>query len=226
MLASSGAQPLETCTRIWRKLGTGVFVKLTEMATEQREARRRRVSFKEDNGSVRNEMLTTDELASVLREASRLQGEERQKGMALNTLDDALTTAGELGIEERYVHAAASHVRAQRERLANLRAITRRRRSKVVAFAGLTVALTFGIALSADTEAGLAVLFGMSIALLIMTAKWFQAWLQEKYPETFEFAPESGECRVCGDSAAEKRGFYCTEHRRRKQSTETRVTTV
>ncbi|HET7711502.1 MAG TPA: hypothetical protein VFL80_06195 [Thermoanaerobaculia bacterium] len=134
--------------------------------------------------------LTTDELATLVTHAARLQGEERQKGREINSLEDAVSTAKDLGIDERYVLAAATEMQQHRTRIARLRTITRQRFSKLVGFLGLTVAVSAGVSLTAGTKTGLTVLFGMSIALFIMAGKWVQAWLQERYPDTFEFTRE------------------------------------
>ena len=157
--------------------------------------------------------LNHDELAQLLKEASKLQGEERQKGHQINSLDDALATARELGIEERHVIEAAGRLQSHRQNLARIHARTKRRRSQCLNFLGIMLAVSGGIAVMSSPGSGLKVFAAMCIPLFILSINWFKAWINEKRPDFIELEPARGECRVCGEPAFHPRGHYCAEHR-------------
>ena len=152
--------------------------------------------------------LDSNDLATVLSEASRIQ-----QNRELSSLDQALETARELGIDEKHVVAAAEKLQRHKARLARLRTVTRRRRAEFLRFAGLLIIIPLFVMMVASTNAAQAVLFGMSIAAFIMGIKWFRAWIAEKKPDLFEADTEPGDCRVCGASAVHKKGHYCRDHK-------------
>jgi len=180
--------------------------------SEHLEYRRPRVQEKTSPPARAREQLfddlTTSDLAEVLREASRIQ-ESRE----LATLDQALETARELGIDEKHVVAAAEKVQREKARRARLRTVTRRRRAEFLHFFGLMLVISTFVLVAAGAPPAQMTLFGMSIAAFIMAVKWAQAWAAEKKPDLVgSDGMEPGDCRVCGRAATSPRGHYCREH--------------
>jgi hypothetical protein len=125
--------------------------------------------------SAGEETFTPDELAAILREASR-----RQESRDVATLDQALETARELGIDEKHVRAAAEAHRAKRQRRDALHALTVRERMKlgrVVWSAALAVSI---VTIAASWHIGQIVLFGMSIGAVAQAFRWIRAEIRER----------------------------------------------
>lgn len=147
-----------------------------EMALEQKRANARRDQTA--TPPARDETFTPDELAEILREANRREG---SSGLA--TIDQALETARELGIDETRVLEAAEAIR---ERKARREQLSRRSRSylmKLVRYLGTTVFVVALVSFIAGVPTGRLVAFGMGIGAIVMTAQWIRAVFDARFPD-------------------------------------------
>lgn len=152
--------------------------------------------------------LTSKELAAVIQEASRRQGQElRQEGASsLASVDDAFALAEELGIPEEHVRAA----------------LLTQQRKKASSGGGFLKALAMAAAGGAVTAGGLAI-FGLTAWLALpagllvsagVFAAVFLADLMKRNPEKAAGPPPvPGTCRVCFRPAHTPESTFCEEHR-------------
>lgn len=124
---------------------------------------------------MNEESFSPEELASILRDADR-----RQTTRELSSLDQALETARELGIDEQHVRAAAE---AHRERKANrgrLHALTIRERRKLGNLAWSAAMVVCIVTLAAGWEIAQLALLGLSIAAVAQGFRWLRAEIRER----------------------------------------------
>lgn len=122
--------------------------------------------------------FTPDELALILRDASR-----RQESRAVASLDEALETARELGIDERHVLAAAAAHREKRARRAILHAHAVRERNKLGHLAWSAALFAAIVTVAASWNVAQLALVGFGIAAIAQAFRWLRAEISER---TFE----------------------------------------
>lgn len=146
-----------------------------EMVAEQQKlAQRRR---EELTSSVREGSFTPDELAKILREAN-----SRQSSPAVASIEEALETARELGIDERHVLEAATALQERKARHEALRKRTRAAFMKLVRYLGTMAFVVFLVAFAAGVPTARLVAFGMGIGAIVMTAQWIKSLFNERFP--------------------------------------------
>jgi len=146
-----------------------------EMALKEQRATRDR--SKDLPVSVKEAQFTPDELAAIMREAN-----SRQSSPAVATIDEALETARELGIDEKHVMDAARELQEKKIRRDVLRRRSKARLMKLVRFLGTMAFVVTLVWITAGQQpAGLAA-FGMSIAAFVMAAQWVKALFEERFP--------------------------------------------
>lgn len=153
--------------------------------------------------------LSSKELAEVIQEASRRQGQalEGEGAQSLNRVDDAFALAEELGIPEEHVRAALA---AQQKKKLSMGAGSRLL-SFVAAGAGGVFAAV-GLKLL-GLPALLAVLVAAAVAAGILTVALIAA-MMKRYPAQATGAPPvPGTCRVCFRPAHTPQSTFCDEHR-------------
>ena len=116
------------------------------------------------------ETYSPDELAAILRDANR-----RQTTREVATLDQALETARELGIDEQHVRAAAAAHQAKRARRAALHELTVHERRKIARIAWTAAMVTTIVTLAAGWEIAQLALLGLSIAAVAQGFRWQRA---------------------------------------------------
>lgn len=121
------------------------------------------------------ETFTPEELGEILQEANR-----RQDSRDVATLDQALETARELGIDEQYVFAAADAHRAKRERKEALHAMTVRERMKLGRIAWSAALVTSIVTIAASWSVAQLALMGLSIAAVAQAFRWIRAEIRER----------------------------------------------
>ncbi|MFA6957219.1 MAG: hypothetical protein WC538_15220 [Thermoanaerobaculia bacterium] len=119
--------------------------------------------------------FTPAELAAILREASR-----RQESRDVASLDQALETARELGIDEQHVLAAAAAHRAKKERRDALHALTVRERLKLGRLAWSAALAVSIVTIAASWNVGQIVLIGVSIGVVAQAFRWIRAEIRER----------------------------------------------
>lgn len=122
-----------------------------------------------------DETFTPDELATILRDASRLQNARE-----VASLDQALETARELGIDEQHVLAAAEAHRRRRERRAALHALTVRERMKLGRIAWSAALVTAIVTIAAGWNIAQLALIGLSIGAVAQAFRWVRAEIRER----------------------------------------------
>lgn len=152
--------------------------------------------------------LTSKELAAVIQEASRRQGQGLQQAGAssLASVDDAFALAEELGIPEEHVRAAL--LTQQRKKASSGGGLL-----KSALLAGVGGAATaFGLALL-----GLPGLLALPAGALVAAgifAVVYLADLMKRNPEKAAGPPPvPGTCRVCFRPAHTPESTFCEEHR-------------
>lgn len=146
-----------------------------EMALDQRKATRRREA--DPPLSVREGTFTPDELAQILREAN-----SRQSSPLVSSIDEALETARELGIDETHVLAAAKELQEKKIRLEVLKRRSRNALMGLVRYLGTMAFVVILIGFIAGLPTARIVLFGMSIAAIVMTAQWIKCVFNLRFP--------------------------------------------
>lgn len=121
------------------------------------------------------EAFSPDELAAILREANT-----RQTANEVSTLDQALETARELGIDERHVRAAVEAHRAKKARHTTMHALTVRERRKLGNLAWSAAMVTCIVTLAAGWEIAQLALLGLSIAAVAQGFRWLRAEIRER----------------------------------------------
>ena len=154
------------------------------------ELRRLRAT-RRDETLAPQESFTHEELAAILREADR-----RQQTKDVATLDEALETARELGIDERHMIAAVEKLRAEKAQRAMRRARTLQRRNRLVRFLITMVFVLTIVSLAAGLQTAEVVLFGMSIAAIAMAFRWIRSEIEERMP----VEASEGRMQESGDS--------------------------
>ncbi|MGK2857092.1 MAG: hypothetical protein ACSLFQ_07790 [Thermoanaerobaculia bacterium] len=151
--------------------------------------------------------LNSKELAEVIQEASRRQGEAIKNGDAgrdLASVNDAYAVAEELGIPVEHVRAAL----ASRE--------SRKAKSAVpgtIVFAIAGAALTGGALILVGLPVFVGVAGGIGAGMVIAIAG-FIAGAMKRNPEKLSGpAPVPGTCRVCFRPAHSSESTFCEEHR-------------
>lgn len=159
--------------------------------------------------------LSSDELAEIIKEASRRQGDAitRENAAAgVATLEDAYALAQELGIPPEYVTEAASNLARSKASTDQLSA-TRKGRLKTF----LTTALVSVVGFGAAAMLGAPIVGLMVIAVVLggLTLATLLRWLSSTMgsPGTNEVAPVPGRCRVCMKPAFKPESTFCEEHR-------------
>lgn len=127
--------------------------------------------------SAREVTFTLDELAQILREAN-----SRPSSPAVATIEEALETARELGIDERHVLEAAAALREKRLRIEGLREQSRARLVKLVRYLGTMAFVVFLVGFVAGVPTAKIVAFGMGIAAIVLTAQWIRALFDQRFP--------------------------------------------
>lgn len=122
-----------------------------------------------------DETFSSDELAAILRDANR-----RQTTKDVATLDQALETAHELGIDEQYVRAAAAAHLEKRARRDELHALTLRERRKLGRIAWTAAMVTAIVTLAAGWEIAQLALLGLSIAAVAQAFRWLRSEIRER----------------------------------------------
>ncbi len=128
-----------------------------------------------DEQSVKTDSFSPDELASILREANR-----RQTAGDVLSLDQALETARELGIDEQHVLAAAAAHREKRAHRDALHELTLRERRKLARLAWTTAMVTCIVTLAVGWEVAQLALLGLSIAAVAQGFRWLRAEIRER----------------------------------------------
>lgn len=152
--------------------------------------------------------LTPKELAEVLQDASRRQGEaikNEDAGRDVTTVDDAYSLAEELGIPVEHVRAAL----AERERRK--------------AGSAVPVAIAVAVGGAVITAGALVVILGMPVLIgvtagltagMVLGAASFIAGAMKRHPQKLSGpAPVPGICRVCLRPAHTPESTFCEEHR-------------
>lgn len=127
--------------------------------------------------SVRDGTFTPDELASILSDANR-----RQSSPSVATIDEALETARELGIDETHVLEAA---RALQEKKIRRDVLARRSHAqfmKLVRYLGTMAFVVTIVGFAAGIPTAKLVAFGMGIGAIVMVAQWIKALFNERFP--------------------------------------------
>lgn len=129
--------------------------------------------------SLKDATFTSSELARILQEAN-----SRQSSGEVNTIEEALETARELGIDEKHVLAAAREAQEKRQKEESLRKASRGKLNRIFRFAGTTVFVSAIVFVATDGNLGLVKLTasGMGIALVIMTFTWLHSLFQQRFP--------------------------------------------
>lgn len=122
-----------------------------------------------------DESFSPDELAAILRDAN-----SRQTTREVATLDQALETARELGIDEHHVRAAAEAHRAKKARRGELHGLTLRERRKLGNLAWSAAMVTCIVTLAAGWEIAQLALLGLSIAAVAQGFRWLRAEIRER----------------------------------------------
>lgn len=122
-----------------------------------------------------DESFSPDELASILRDANR-----RQTTKDVATLDQALETARELGIDEQHVRAAAEAHRAKKAHRSAMHALTVRERRKLGSLAWTAAMVTCIVTLAVGWEIAQLALLGLSIAAVAQGFRWLRAEIRER----------------------------------------------
>jgi len=146
-----------------------------EMAIDQQSRSRTRPG--ERFVSSEDERFTPDELASILREANT-----RQSSPAVASIEEALETARELGIDEKHVLAAAQDLQAKKERRQALRQESKRRLRRLIRYLGTIAFVALIVGVSAGVPTAEAVAMAMSIAAIVLAARWIRALFDERFP--------------------------------------------
>lgn len=152
--------------------------------------------------------LTSKELAAVIQEASRRQGQElRQAGASsLASVDDAFALAEELGIPEEHVRAAL--LTQQRKKASSGGGLL-----KSAVLAGVGGAAT-AVGLTLLGLPGLLALPAGAIVAAGVFAVVYVADLMKRNPEKAAGPPPvPGTCRVCFRPAHAPESTFCEEHR-------------
>lgn len=155
--------------------------------------------------------LSSEELSEVLQRASSIQTMKQNSGRDVTTLNNAIETARELGIAEEHVLEAAGELRRRKEHFGRLKSIARKRRNNFVRMIGTTMFVVTMVFFFGGMNAAQAVLFGMSIALVVLAGRWGRALLAQRYPDLFD-TPAPNECRLCGERAWDRKAQLCREH--------------
>ena len=131
-----------------------------------------------DGPSLKDATFTSSELSQILQEAN-----SRQASGEVNTIDEALETARELGIDEKHVLAAAREAQEKKQKADTLQKESRKRLNGIFRFAG-TIAFVSGIVFVATQNLALVQLTasGMGIALFIMILSWLHSLYQQRFP--------------------------------------------
>lgn len=152
--------------------------------------------------------LTSKELAAVIQEASRRQGQDLEKAGApsLSRVEDAFALAEELGIPEEHVRAA----------------LLSQQRKKVSAGGGFLKSFAFSAAGGVVTAVGLKLLglptlLAFPAAAVVAAGIFGVAFLVDLMKRNPEKAagppPVAGTCRVCYRPAHTPESTFCEEHR-------------
>lgn len=161
--------------------------------------------------------LSSDELAAVIKEAAKKQGEElkREQATSVTTMDDAYSLARELGIPEEYVTEAAGDLDARRYTDLRVGQLRGRRMIQFLAAAGIGAVvvgaiwvLGLGGWLTFLMAAGLA-----GLIALIALVRWLAVAVGDVNLKQIGPAPVPGRCRVCGQAAVTPESTFCEEHR-------------
>jgi hypothetical protein len=160
--------------------------------------------------------LSSDELASIIKEAARRQGEDlkRDDTKPVSTIDDAYAVARELGIPDEYVTEAAGDLQARRFTELQVRQIGRKRLTQLVTMLGLgigVVALVWMLGIGWLTFLGVAGLAGLVIMVALI--RWLSVAIGDPGLKQIGSAPVPGRCRVCGREAVAPESTFCDEHR-------------
>ena len=156
--------------------------------------------------------LSSKELAAVLQEASRRQGQElKQAGASsLSRVEDAFALAEELGIPEEHVRAA----------------LLSQQRKKASAGGGVFKSLALAAVGGVVTAVGLMLLglpglLALPAAALVGAGVFAVAFLAEMMKRNPAKAagppPVPGTCRVCFRPAHTPQSTFCDEHRYKPQ---------
>ena len=154
--------------------------------------------------------LTSKELAAVIQEASRRQGQDvKQAGApSLSRVEDAFALAEELGIPEEHVRAA----------------LLSQQRKKVSAGGGAFKAFALAAIGGVATAVGLKLLalptlLALPAAAVVAAGTFGIAFLVDLMKRNPEKAagppPVAGTCRVCYRPAHTPESTFCEEHRYR-----------
>lgn len=162
--------------------------------------------------------LSSDELASVIKEAAKKQGEDlkREQTASVTTMDDAYALARELGIPEEYVTEAAGSLDARRYGELRLGQLRGRRLVQflVTAVVGAgAVALIWALGLGWITFLALSGLAGLVV--LVALIRWLAVAMGDVDLKQLGPPPVPGRCRVCGQAAVTPESTFCDEHRYR-----------
>ncbi len=126
---------------------------------------------------MRDATFTSDELAQILKDANT-----RTSSPDINTIDEALEVARELGIDERHVLDAAKALQEKKIRHDVLRRRSRSELRKLVRYLGTTAFVVTLVAFTAGIPYAKLVAFGMGIAAFVMAAKWIRTMFDERFP--------------------------------------------
>jgi hypothetical protein len=162
--------------------------------------------------------LSSDELASVIKEAARQQGEDlkREQARSVTTMDDAYALARELGIPEEYVTEAAGNLESRRFMETQLGRLRGRRLVQFLGWLGIGVGVV--VAVSLLNLGWLAFLLAAGVAgliVLIALVRWLSVALGGADLKQIGPAPVPGRCRVCGRPAVTPESTFCDDHRYR-----------
>ena len=162
--------------------------------------------------------LSSDELASIIKEAARRQGEDlKRSDTAVSTMDDAYALARELGIPEEYITEAAGDLDARRLTTIRVKQIRKKRLLQLAAMIGIGVG-AIGVAWLLNLGGfmtWLGVIGFAGLFVLVALIRWLAVSMRDPNLQQIGPAPVPGICRVCGRSAATPESTFCEEHRYR-----------
>lgn len=153
-----------------------------EMVIEREKTRRRtrheaQASVDEAPVSVQQASFTPDELVQIMREANT-----RQSSPAVASIDEALETARELGIDEKHVLEAAREMQEKKIRREALRKRSRAQMMKLVRYLGTMAFVVTLVAIVAGIPTAKLVTFGMGIGAFVIAVHWVKAMFNEQFP--------------------------------------------
>lgn len=162
--------------------------------------------------------LSADELAAVIKEAARRQGDDlkREGTTSVTTMDDAYALARELGIPEEYVTEAAGDLESRRFMESQIGRLRGRRLVQFVVWLGIGIGVV--AAASLLNLGWLAFLLAAGVAgliVLVALVRWLSVAMGGADLKQIGPAPVPGRCRVCGRPAVTPESTFCEDHRYR-----------